>query len=156
MKHQYRVTFRSPSGGDVWHPFSTYTDEGLREELARHYAVMDLRALAHMEARIETRLLPEWKPVSIEEIEESKTKGIRIGSKVTLKDDAIVGDWVKSQVFGRIGTVVAEEPAQSHFTWAVKFEGTSRQGGVFAFCESDLHDATEWWETRPSTLREFE
>lgn len=71
------------------------------------------------------------------------TKEIRIGSKVALKDDAIVGDWVKSQVSGRIGTVVAEEPPESYFTWAVEFQGTSRQGGMFAFNESDLREVSK-------------
>lgn len=61
-----------------------------------------------------------------------------IGDRVKLKASAITSEWTRNQVGGKIGTVVEFEPSESMFDVAVKFEGTSRIGGMFAFDSVDL------------------
>lgn len=61
-----------------------------------------------------------------------------IGDRVRVKKAALVSEWTRNQVGGKIGTVVEFEPSESMFDVAVKFEGTARQGGTFAFDSVDL------------------
>lgn len=67
-----------------------------------------------------------------------RAKKLRLGNLVRLPDNTYIGDWVRSQVEGEIGVVVDIHPYGWDGVVRVRFSGTKRRGGLFAFWKEEL------------------
>lgn len=65
-----------------------------------------------------------------------RSNRLRIGNRVVIRTDRYWDDWVRKELTGKIGTVIDNHP----YGWdvLVRFTGTKRVGGIFAFWSTQV------------------